>query len=66
MQLVVNGNTFEAPADITVLQLLELLKLRSERVAVELNAEVVKRALHGQTKLRPGDTLEIVTFVGGG
>ena len=66
MQLMVNGSAFEAPDAVTVAQLLGLLNLKSERVAVELNAEVVKRALHGQTLLRAGDTLEIVTFVGGG
>lgn len=66
MQLMVNGSPLEAQAGITVLQLLESLKLKSERVAVELNAEVVKRANHGSTVLRAGDALEIVTFVGGG
>ena len=37
-----------------------------ERVAVERNGTVVKRARHAEERLAPGDVLEIVTFVGGG
>ena len=40
--------------------------LRADRVAVELNGEIVSRAQRAQTQLKGTDTLEIVTFVQGG
>jgi sulfur carrier protein len=42
------------------------LGVRAERVAVERNGAVVKRARHAEETLAPGDVLDIVTFVGGG
>lgn len=66
MQLQINGHPREVPAGVTVTGLLEFLSLRTERVAVEVNAEVVTRAKHAVTVLKAGDTIEVVTFVGGG
>ena len=40
--------------------------MKSERVAVELNREIVVRNLWPETHLKPDDKLEIVHFVGGG
>ncbi|MCD8004943.1 MAG: sulfur carrier protein ThiS [Oscillospiraceae bacterium] len=36
------------------------------RIAVARNGEIVPRARYGQTVLEDGDTVEIVSFVGGG
>jgi sulfur carrier protein len=66
MQATVNGEAMELPDDTTVSALLQRLGVRSDRVAVERNGEVVKKARHGEQKLASGDVLEIVTFVGGG
>lgn len=66
MRATVNGEPMELPDGLTVTALLEGLRLQGERVAVERNGEVVKRARHGAVTLLPGDVLEIVTFVGGG
>lgn len=66
MQLQINGHAREVPAGVTVTGLLEFLHLRTDRVAVEVNAEVVTRAKHAATVLKAGDTIEVVTFVGGG
>ena len=51
---------------ITVAELVEQRGLRADRVAVELNGEIVPRAQRAQTQLKGTDTLEIVTFVQGG
>jgi thiamine biosynthesis protein ThiS len=40
--------------------------MKSDRVAVELNREIVPRDRWIATELREGDQLEIVHFVGGG
>ncbi|HVI35442.1 MAG TPA: sulfur carrier protein ThiS [Gaiellales bacterium] len=66
MRATVNGETMELPEGLTVSALLQHLGVRAERVAVERNGAVVKRARHGEERLAPGDVVEIVTFVGGG
>jgi sulfur carrier protein len=66
MQATVNGERKELPEGLTVLGLLQHLGVRAERVAVERNGAVVKRARHADERLAAGDVLEIVTFVGGG
>jgi sulfur carrier protein len=66
MQIQVNGEPREVPDGVTVRALLELLDVKAPRVAVEVNAEVVTRARHADTRLAQGDRVEIVTFVGGG
>ena len=62
----VNGRPMRLPAGSTLAQLLDTLSLDRARVAVELNLRVVPRAEHASLHLNHGDTLEIVTFVGGG
>jgi sulfur carrier protein len=66
MRATVNGVEQELPDGLTVSALLDHLGVRRERVAVERNGAVVKRARHGEEQLAPGDVLEIVSFVGGG
>lgn len=67
MQVWVNGEARELPEGTTLSALLELLQLGGGKgVAVEVNAEVVRRALHAEHRLQPQDRVEIVTFVGGG
>lgn len=66
MKLHLNGEEREFPAPLTLAGLLELLGAAPERVAVELNRSIVRRAEWDATELRDGDRLEIVHFVGGG
>ena len=66
MKLKVNGQTREVPDGWTIRALLESLGLPAEQLAVEVNAEVVRRARHAEHRLTEGDEVEIVTFVGGG
>lgn len=66
MRATVNGEVRELPEGLTVSGLLQHLGVRAERVAVERNGAVVKRARHPEERLQAGDVLEIVTFVGGG
>lgn len=65
MNLIINGEEkqYEA-ADLAAL--IEQLGMKSDRVAVELNRDIVPRAQWAQTALRDGDRLEVVHFVGGG
>jgi sulfur carrier protein len=67
MQLTVNGETrsFDT-APQSVEALLVALSLPRERVAVELNGSIVRRAERETRSLADGDVVEIVTLVGGG
>jgi thiamine biosynthesis protein ThiS len=66
MLLFINGKdqTFSDP--LTLAQLIEQLGMKSDRVAVELNRDIVSRNQWPETSLKDGDRLEIVHFVGGG
>jgi len=66
MRATVNGESLDLPEGLTVAALLQRLGVQGDRVAVERNGEVVKKARHREQTLAPGDVLEIVTFVGGG
>ena len=66
MDVVVNGERKQFQEGMTVAQLLEHVSIRPERVVVEVNLTVLKRAQHATTVLNNGDHIEIVHFVGGG
>ncbi|MGE5190042.1 MAG: sulfur carrier protein ThiS [Gemmatimonadota bacterium] len=66
MDIVVNGERRAVREGATVLSLLADLSLPESRVAVERNRAIVRRADFAGTALRDGDSIEIVTFVGGG
>jgi len=66
MELSVNGEPKRVPEGTTVAALLELLSIKAARVAVEVNAEVVKKADYGARVLKAGEQVEVVAFVGGG
>ena len=66
MTIQINGESREIAAGSTVAALLRELGVTQPHVAVELNLEVVPRAVHRETALREGDRLEVVTLVGGG
>jgi thiamine biosynthesis protein ThiS len=62
----VNGEPLRMPEGSTVADLLRTLEAPPAFVAVEHNRRVVPRAEHPSLRLAEGDSLEIVTFVGGG
>ena len=66
MQIFVNGEAKECPESVSLAQLISQLGMKGDRVAVELNREIVPRAQWSDTELHEGDRLEIVHFVGGG
>jgi len=65
MTLKVNGEQCETQSE-SLKGLLEELSIVPERVAVEVNLKVIKRADFDKYKLQEGDNIEIVYFVGGG
>ena len=66
MVLHINGEQKEFPQDLTLAGLVAHLGMKPDRVAVELNMNIVQRGLWEHTLLQTGYKLEIVHFVGGG
>lgn len=66
LTLEINGEARSVPAMQNVAELLGFLGLAQDRIAVELNRRILRRADWGGTAVADGDRIEIVQFVGGG
>jgi sulfur carrier protein len=66
MKIVLNGDILETESGCTVDSLLLKLGISRDRVAIELNAEIIPKASYDIQLLSDGDKIEIVHFVGGG
>src|ERR1700756_4121041 len=67
MKIQINGEErdFNA-ASHTLAALVDSLGMKPDRVAIELNRDIVPRDQWTNTTLTDGDKLEVVHFVGGG
>ena len=66
MIIHVNGESRGIDDGQTVAALLHELEIRADRVAVELNLEILDRKEFETRGLREGDRVEILSFIGGG
>lgn len=66
IQITLNGEPYAITGDARLIALIEGLKLKRGRVAVEINRAIVPKAEWERTKIASGDVVEIVNFVGGG
>lgn len=66
MQIVVNGTPTDVPENATLAALIEQLGLAGQRVAVEVNEDLVPRGRLPGHRLSPGDRVEVIHAVGGG
>ena len=66
MTLTINGEEREFTGVATLFELIGQLGMKPDRVAVELNRELISRDRWAATQLSTCDKLEIVHFVGGG
>jgi sulfur carrier protein len=66
MKVLINGEAKEIETEVTLSQLLEHFSLPSERIAIELNRQVVRRKDWELIQIKEADKIEIVHFVGGG
>jgi len=66
IQIHVNGEARGWRIGGTVADLLNELAIKTERVAVELNLEILDRNDFGHRSLKDGDRVEILSFIGGG
>jgi sulfur carrier protein len=66
MRIVVNGQERTLVSPVTVAALLEELGMADQRVAVEVNREIVPRSQHAGHKLADNDRVEVLFAIGGG
>lgn len=64
--VVLNGEPREVPVGLSVATFLTHLGLPGDRVAVELDRQIVRKAVWPETQIEPGAQIEVVHFVGGG
>jgi sulfur carrier protein len=66
VHIQLNGESRDISEGTTVADLLRGLDIRADRVAVELNLEILERNNFATQHLREGDRVEILSFIGGG
>lgn len=66
MELVINGKTEKLPEGLNASGLIVHLGLENERLAMEVNREIVPRSQFDNYCFKPGDQVEIVRAIGGG
>jgi thiamine biosynthesis protein ThiS len=66
MKILLNGEIKEISDELNLSGLLRHFSLPSERIAIELNREVVRKKDWENIKIAEGDRLEVIHFVGGG
>lgn len=66
MKINVNGKPLEVDQDLSAAELVELLNLNGQRLALEVNEEIVPRSTFTTHHLRAGDRIEIIHAIGGG
>jgi len=66
LTLIINGESRSVPAVANVLELIRFLGITENRIAVELNRNIIRRRDWENTPIGDSDRVEIVQFVGGG
>ena len=66
MQITINGEKKTIDNNTTLAALLNELNIDAQRVAVELNRNIINKSDYSKTILKENDSLEIVSFIGGG
>ncbi len=66
IKIVVNGKLLAVNVKFSIKNLIEKLKTPINKVAIELNEEIVDKKKLSQIYLKNKDRIEIVHFIGGG
>lgn len=64
--MILNGKTIDLKEDISVKDLLENYDLNPQKVVVEVNMEILDDEVYSTYLLKNEDTVEVISFVGGG
>lgn len=66
MNIHLNGEPHEVVNGTTLNELLEQLEMTQQRIAVEINLNIIPRSQYAETLLNADDKVEIVRAIGGG
>ena len=66
MQIVVNGESADVSDNLSLAELVQSLRLGGQRLAIELNGDIVPRSRWPEVRLSAGDRAEVVRAIGGG
>ena len=65
-EIQLNGDSYEVNDGTNLDKLLNKLKIQKNKVAIEVNGEIVEKNKYQNLILNKGDKVEIVNFIGGG
>ena len=65
-KIQLNGDSYEINNGANLNELLNKLKIQKNKVAVEVNGEIIQRNKYPNLILNKDDKVEIVHFIGGG
>lgn len=66
MEIILNGDPLSLTDGDTVQDLIDRIELKQQRLAIEVNLEIVPRSRYSEHHLQDGDKVEIVHAIGGG
>ncbi len=66
IKIKINGKFKSIIEDISLSELIKVLKIPLKKVAIELNEEIIDKKKISKIKLKKNDKIEIVHFIGGG
>lgn len=64
--MILNGKTVDLRKEISVEQLLKDYNLNPQKVVVEVNMKILDDEVYKTYLLKNEDTVEVISFVGGG
>lgn len=64
--MILNGKEIKLKSNTTITNLLKEYSLNENRVVVELNKKIIVKEEFSKVNLKDNDTIEVISFVGGG
>tara|TARA_B100000029_G_scaffold469834_1_gene508059 strand:+ start:345 stop:563 length:219 start_codon:yes stop_codon:yes gene_type:complete len=65
-KIQLNGDPYEVDNGTNLIELLNKLKIKKNKVAIEVNGEIIEKNKYPNLILNKNDKVEIVHFIGGG
>tara|TARA_B110000438_G_scaffold268907_1_gene284844 strand:+ start:653 stop:871 length:219 start_codon:yes stop_codon:yes gene_type:complete len=65
-KIQLNGDSYEINSECNLNELLNKLKIQKNKVAIEVNGEIIEKNKYSDLILNSDDKVEIVHFIGGG
>lgn len=66
IMIILNGKEKEQYSDLSLTELLQREGYDIRKIAVEINGEIISKSVYKETRVKSGDKIEVVSFVGGG